>query len=860
MSLGRRASVGTALSVLAGCVWMAFHAGDGRMDESPGQSRHTASGAEASILARAAAASATRVPKPASVPNPFSAAEPHAMQAAYRAHSSKVAPADAASKQGDSVRSADPSEDRAASNAPAIGSSAPRMVDLVLAFDAGTDLALVRSEVEALGGRVTREYQHLRMRAVRVPEDAVAALTQRADVVSGVPDEPVMFLAQSAAQQTSRLPPAGSPHYVSASPSVGIAVLDSGVAEHADLNVVEHVQIVPPATYPVAPRADGGVVALYIFDEGNTDRIFDRATQASGAALPLQVDDPLRISLGGEGLGLGLGARLRNTEDSNKIYSTCKESNAVSVEAWIKPATAVQLGPARIVTMSLGNQRNFSLIQTTLGAYEFRLRTSTNGLEGSSVVLASPILKATTSLQHVVVVRGAGGGAFMFVNGQQIASRIIGGTFSNWSASYDFMLGNEADSLVLNGSWQGDYRMVAVHCAALTAAQVAQNYAAGPQAYATLYDPHGHGTHVAGIIGGNGSKSGGVYMGMAPGAAITDVRVLAGDGRGTLSDVIAGLDWVLAHHLSRNIRIVNLSLGKPVETRAALDPLVVATEAVWDAGLVVVASAGNFGTDGAFHITSPGNSPKVITVGSVTDRGTGGDFSDDFVSSYSSHGPTAYDHYLKPDLLAPGNRIVAATPAIAGLKAMLPSNVVACGTGCTGQYMELSGTSMSAAVVSGALALMMTNDDELNTTIKARLMRSTRKIPGDPTAVGAGVLDVESALQAPGFALFSPSPQMVRVFPGTTVYIQDTRVHWGLEWNPASIWSTAASWSGDYSESGDHLTDNAYLWSDGYLWSDTALWDDAYLWSDAYMWSDAYLWSDNSPTADPQGNSFDRAD
>ena len=281
---------------------------------------------------------------------------------------------------------------------------------------------------------------------------------------------------------------------------------------------------------------------------------------------------------------------------------------------------------------------------------------------------------------------------------------------------------------------------------------------------ADTYDPYGHGTHVAGIIGGTGKGKSPSEAGIAPWAPIYSLRVLDGEGRGVASDVIAALDWVLDNATTHDIRVVNLSLGTALEESAAGDPLVQAVEALWDAGIVVVCSAGNYGRDGTFTITSPGNSPKVITVGSLTDGGTGDDFGDDYVSTYSSRGPTLIDHYLKPDLLAPGNRVVA--PIATGkLKSELPERVRPCrADSCSGKdYLELSGTSMAAAMVSGAVALMISQEPYLNpASVKARLMRSARKIPGDPNAVGAGVLDITAALMDQGWTKRSPSPRLER--------------------------------------------------------------------------------------------------
>jgi serine protease AprX len=125
---------------------------------------------------------------------------------------------------------------------------------------------------------------------------------------------------------------------------------------------------------------------------------------------------------------------------------------------------------------------------------------------------------------------------------------------------------------------------------------------------------------------------------------------------------MAALDWLLVYGHHFDVRVANLSLGKPISESNTTDPLVHAVEALWDSGVVTVVAAGNLGARGHMTVKSPGNSRKVITVGSLTDRDTGQDFTDDFVSSFSSRGPTAGDLVLKPDLVAPGNRIVAAIP------------------------------------------------------------------------------------------------------------------------------------------------------------------------------------------------------
>ena len=245
-------------------------------------------------------------------------------------------------------------------------------------------------------------------------------------------------------------------------------------------------------------------------------------------------------------------------------------------------------------------------------------------------------------------------------------------------------------------------------------------------------DLYGHGTHVAAIIAGQGTASNGQYRGAANGVALLSLRVLDEHGNGQMSDVMAALDWLLVYGDHFDVRVANLSLGKPISESNTTDPLVHAVEALWDSGVVTVVAAGNLGARGNRTVKSPGNSRKVITVGSLTDRDTGLDFTDDIVSTFSSRGPTAGDLVLKPDLVAPGNRIVAAIPTGSQLVAELPTRLVACSTlPCSDHYLSMSGTSMATPLVAATAALMLDKDPSLSpATVKARLMQSARKIDG----------------------------------------------------------------------------------------------------------------------------------
>src|SRR5271165_5631892 len=206
------------------------------------------------------------------------------------------------------------------------------------------------------------------------------------------------------------------------------------------------------------------------------------------------------------------------------------------------------------------------------------------------------------------------------------------------------------------------------------------------------YDLYGHGTHVAGIIAGNGSLSGGQYEGVAPGAQLVDLRALDQNGAGTDSGVIAAIQEAITLQSTYNIRVISMSLGRPIFESYTLDPVDQAVEAAWKAGIVVVAAAGNNGrfapTNGFGTIGVPANDPSVITVGATMTELTSSR-ADDQIASYSSKGPTSIDHIVKPDLVAPGNRLVSLRVAGSTLDKTYPQFEVSPSSGAA-KYYELS--------------------------------------------------------------------------------------------------------------------------------------------------------------------------
>ena len=247
-------------------------------------------------------------------------------------------------------------------------------------------------------------------------------------------------------------------------------------------------------------------------------------------------------------------------------------------------------------------------------------------------------------------------------------------------------------------------------------------------------DQNGHGTWVAGIIAGEDPR--GRYVGIAPEADLLSVKVAGRNGSARAGDAIEALQWVVDNKDRYDIRVVNISLNSAIADSYLRDPLSAAVEQAWFQGIIVVVSAGNLGA-GQFAVDhAPANDPYVITVGSFDDRGTA-DRTDDVLADWSSRGLTV-DGYAKPEVTAPGVDIVSTSGGPQTFLAQeTPESIVA------QRYMRWSGTSASAAVVSGTVALMLDEDPSLTPDqVKFRLMATGASVAGS----GAPAIDAfESA-------------------------------------------------------------------------------------------------------------------
>jgi serine protease AprX len=252
-------------------------------------------------------------------------------------------------------------------------------------------------------------------------------------------------------------------------------------------------------------------------------------------------------------------------------------------------------------------------------------------------------------------------------------------------------------------------------------------------------DRFGHGTHMAGIIAGDGSASWGKWRGVAEDADLISVKVAGPDGATDVSVVLSALQWVVANKDRLGIRVLNLAFGTDATSSYVTDPLDYAVERAWRAGILVVAAAGNRGSE-AGTISKPGDDPLVLTVGAADERGTA-DRRDDVVAPFSSRGPTA-DGVPKPDLVAPGRSIVSVRAP--GSLADLDRPEARVGT----TYFKGTGTSQAAAIVSGIAALLFEADPSLTPDeAKAALLGTTSVLRGQPGA-GSGLVDAARALEA----------------------------------------------------------------------------------------------------------------
>ncbi|MDP2054590.1 MAG: S8 family serine peptidase [Acidobacteriota bacterium] len=353
------------------------------------------------------------------------------------------------------------------------------------------------------------------------------------------------------------------------------------------------------------------------------------------------------------------------------------------------------------------------------------------------------------------------------------------------------------------------------------------------------YDDWGHGTHVAGIVAGNGYGTLGTRNAIAPGANIIALKALNGQGTSTISTIIAAIDYAVANKDALNIRVLNMSLGAGVFESYHTDPLTLAAKRAVDAGIVVVAAAGNLGKAANGQpqygaIGAPGNAPWVITVGASSTNGTVRR-QDDTMAAFSSRGPTMIDYDAKPDLVAPGTGTVSLANPLSAfyttksqylLQGLIETSFA--------PYLALSGTSMSAPVVAGSVALMLEANPSLTPNlVKAILQFTAQEYPGyDALTQGAGFLNTRGAVRLaeyfhharPGSTYPSMSGWSRQIFWGNRRVRGGVLTPGGTAWNSDVTWGGTGTVTGANIVWGENCLDSScenIVWGNNVVWGNS---------------------------------------
>ena len=423
-------------------------------------------------------------------------------------------------------------------------------------------------------------------------------------------------------------------------------------------------------------------------------------------------------------------------------------------------------------------------------------------------------------------------------------------------------------TLGLQDSWTGKGVTVAVIDSGLEMSSEFQgrvkafyDFTGGKTQATSPFDDYGHGTHVAGTIAGSGALSTNkAYRGLAPNVQLVVLKVLDAEGAGLTSDVVRAIDFAVANKAKFGIDVINLSLGHPIYEPASTDPLVQAVERASKAGIIVLAAAGNNGLNpttglpGYAGINSPGNAPSAITVGAISTSNTV-TRNDDRIPDYSSSGPTWYDAIVKPDLLAPGHRIIAVGAKKSTIYQQYPELRAP-----DADYIRLSGTSMATAVGSGVVALMIENHRAAHpytpamtpNAVKAMMqysalaVRNDLGVEYDPLREGAGALNGAGSV-----ALARAADTTART---GSYWLQPQPVPWtsiggeNVSWSQAVIWGNAVIWGSGTLPTSQTAWGNAVIWGSGTKWANAnaVIWGSNVVWSDPQSWSTAVIWGSGS--------------
>tara|TARA_R110002050_G_scaffold291873_2_gene446751 strand:- start:83 stop:1918 length:1836 start_codon:yes stop_codon:yes gene_type:complete len=377
----------------------------------------------------------------------------------------------------------------------------------------------------------------------------------------------------------------------------------------------------------------------------------------------------------------------------------------------------------------------------------------------------------------------------------------------------------------------------------------------------------GHGTHVASIAVNSDFDSNGQIYGVAPNAAHVGIKAFDAEGKATYADVIRGIGWALQVKEQINLRVLNMSFSGPVRSNYWDDPLNKAVMKAWQAGIVVVASAGNKGSD-PMSIGVPGNVPYIITVGAMTDDYTAFNYSDDKVASFSSAGPTP-EGFVKPDVIAPGGHI----SGLMSFDSQIATEHPEYHDG--GRYFEMSGTSQAAAVVSGVVALLLTDNPALTPDqVKCKLMASAYSANNEDGTKrysvfqqGAGLVSAYYALASEADGCANSNLDIAKdlneeahfygpanINEDGNFYVEGLGQEYVWDVNDPSVTGDGMFWRTSFEAQSawqDTATTDGFFWrtnfeTDGFFWR-TDVGTDGFFWR-TYVETDGFFWRTNVGT------------
>jgi serine protease AprX len=336
------------------------------------------------------------------------------------------------------------------------------------------------------------------------------------------------------------------------------------------------------------------------------------------------------------------------------------------------------------------------------------------------------------------------------------------------------------------------------------------------------YDDLGHGTHIAGLIASAGAPPNYSFQGIAPNANLVVVKVLDNQGASTTSRVIAAIEFVVRNQRALGVQVINLSMGHPVTAPAKFDPLVQAIESAVRHNIVVVVAAGNDGP-GYASVNSPGNAPSAITVGAANGKTTV-TRADDYVPSFSSRGPTWYDGLAKPDVIAPGVNLFSEAAAGSTLvnNPVYPQETV---DGVA--LLDLSGTSMAAAVATGVVALELDADPNQNQyPLRANAVKAILEYTAVPIANVDALTQGTGQVNAAGAIEFASSINTLA---------------------PAQSWWLQSGVTGSSA-----IGSNTYNWAKNIIWGTSVL-TGQFVFYNNVAWVNNIIWGTAVPSASGAG-------